>query len=104
MRFVHEVASDFTTPNDKVESLVEVMGQVGDPSSQSTLMTLLDHENLVVRRRVAVALGRVGGMGCLSRLEECVSERHTNRRFRELCERAIEQIKRRQRGSSAEAS
>ena len=104
MRFIHESASDFSTPNDKVASLVEVMGQVGHSSSQSVLLSLLNHDHVVVRRRVAVALGRLGSSSAVPQLEACANDRSNNRRFRELCEKAIAQIRGRHRGADAEAS
>jgi hypothetical protein len=97
MRVLLEVTKTPDTPSDKICNIIDIIGEIGDSSAQPTLLSLLQHEFLMVRRRAASALGRVGTQNALAPLQQCASASGSNRRFKDLCQRAIERIRKRHR-------
>lgn len=88
-----EMVTDSRSAGDQVAAITEVLGEIGDRSMQSLLITLLNHDFLLVRRRAAVALGRLGGPSSLGPLEELARSGNVNRRLKELCSSAIKSIR-----------
>ena len=87
---------DAQTSSERVCNVIDIIGEVGDASSsQSALINLLGHDFLMVRRRAASALGRVGNASAVPHLQRGANESEGNRRFRELCIRAVKRIQKR---------
>ncbi len=106
-RLLVELASEPRTPTDKVCNIIDIIGELGDNSVQSGLINFLNHEFLMVRRRAATALGRIGTPNAVPQLQRHAKESSGNRRFKELCLRAVERIQKRHgtgRDVRAEAS
>ena len=95
-----DAAKDPGSSSDVICNIVDTVGEIGDSSAQTVLVGLLKHDYLMVRRRAAVALGRIGSLSSVPQLRQCASEASSNRRFRELCQRAIKKIEKRHGGSS----
>lgn len=102
LRLLLEITKDPGTSSDKLCNIIDIVGEIGDSNAQPTLLSLLQHEFLMVRRRAASALGRVGTQGALSQLQHCATVASSNRRFKDLCLRAIERIRQRH-GVAADA-
>ena len=88
-----EMASDSRVSGEQVAAITEVLGEMGDRSTQPLLINLLNHDFLLVRRRAAVALGRLGGPASLGPLEELARSSNVNRRLKELCNSAVKSIR-----------
>ena len=101
IRVMLDVAKNPGSSSDVICNVVDTIGEIGDANAQNVLMGLLRHDYLMVRRRAAVALGRIGTPSAVSQLRQCASEAGSNRRFRELCQRAIKKIEKRHGGSSS---
>jgi len=95
MRLLLETAKDPSTPSDKICNIIDIVGEIGDASAQQTMLTLLQHEFLMVRRRAATALGRIGTQSALGQLQRYANSSSENKRLRDLCTRAIERIRKR---------
>ena len=91
--FLLELATDPRTSNDLLTLLVETIGEMGDVSAEPTLMGLLHHADMVVRRGAAVALGRIGGPGALEPLYEQVEVLGADARLRSTCLAAMREIR-----------
>ena len=101
IRVMLDVAKNPGSSSDVICNVVDTIGEIGDANAQNVLMGLLRHDYLMVRRRAAVALGRIGTPSAVSQLRQCAGESGANRRFRELCLRAIKKIEKRHGGSSS---
>ena len=88
-----ELARDARISGDQVASITEVIGEMGDLNSQPLLISLLNHDFLLVRRRAAAALGRLGNATALPALGMVMSGRNVNRRLKELCGTAMKAIR-----------
>ena len=88
-----ELAGDSQMPGAKVATITEVIGEMGDGNSQPLLINLLNHDFLLVRRRAAAALGRLGNATALPALEMVMKGQNVNRRLKDLCATAIKSIR-----------
>ena len=89
------VTRDSTVPSDKICNIVDVVGDIGDSTAQAALIGLLQNDFVMVRRRAAAALGKIGTQSSIAALQKGATSTGGNRRFKELCKRAIEQINKR---------
>ena len=94
-RLLIEIANDARTATDRVCNIIDIIGEISDSSAQSALLSFLNHDFLMVRRRAASALGRIGNPSAVPFLQNCANEEASNRRFRELCLRAVQRIQKR---------
>lgn len=95
IRLLLDIARDSTAPSDKICNIVDIIGEIGDSSAQQTLLSLLQHDFVMVRRRAATALGRIGTQSAIPALQQCMSTASSNKRFKDLCKRAIDKIRQR---------
>ncbi|MEZ4431088.1 MAG: HEAT repeat domain-containing protein [bacterium] len=93
MKTLQTLATDPTTPGELASAVVEVIGAIGDATCQPVLLGLLHHDYLVVRRRAAAALGRVGTVAAIPQIEAVAQAPNVNKRFKELCDRALDEIR-----------
>ncbi len=91
--FLVELATDPRTSTDLLTLLVETIGEMGDYTAEPTLMGLLHHADLVVRRGAAVALGRIGGPSAVDPLLEQIDAANADPRLRALCRAAVREIR-----------
>lgn len=95
MKTLMELATDPKTAGETAAAVVEVVGEIGDATSQPILLGLLHHDYLVVRRRAATALGKLGTTAAIPQLEAVMQGANVNKRFRDLCAASVNAIKRR---------
>ena len=74
IRVMLDVAKNPGSSSDVICNVVDTIGEIGDANAQNVLMGLLRHDYLMVRRRAAVALGRIGTPSAVSQLRQCAGE------------------------------
>ncbi len=96
VRIMLELAADPQTPPDMLSLLVEVIGEMGDEASEPVLLGLLNHDNVVVRRGSAIALGQLGTPNALESLREQSEDAlMPDSRLLSLCRAARQDIRKR---------
>lgn len=96
VRIMLELAADPQTPADLLSLLVEVIGEMGDENAEPVMLGLLNHQDVVVRRGAAVALGKLGTPLALETLvEQTEAGLVPDARLMGLCRAAIRDIRRR---------
>ena len=101
-----ELAVEPSTPNDILGQLIDGLADLGNASIESTLVSLLGHQFVTIRRQVCRALAKVGTGTALEHLETVAANRTENRKVRELAASSAEAIRRRhgiEKSASAEA-
>lgn len=101
-----EIASDPSTSNEILSLVIDGLADLGNASIESTLLGLLDHQFVTIRRQACMALGKIGTGMALDHLARLVSKRTENRKVRELATAAIKNISTRhgiEKNVSAEA-
>ncbi len=93
IKMLQSLATDPKTEGELASAVVEAIGEIGDATAQPVLLGLLHHDYLVVRRRAAAALGRLGSPAAIPQLEAVAQGQGVNKRLRELCEKALREIR-----------
>jgi len=98
VRIMLELATDPQTPSDLLSLLVEVVGEMADANAEPVMLGLLNHDDVVVRRGAAAALGQLGTPEALPSLQEQIEEPLVpDGRLTALCRSATVEIRRRHR-------
>jgi len=95
MKSLVDLATDPKVVSELTAAAVQVIGEIGDATAQPTLLGLLHHEDLVVRRRAAQALGALGTPAAIPLLEAVLKEDGVNQRFKDMCAGSIRAIRER---------
>lgn len=95
MRVLMDLVVDPKVSSELTGAAVQVIGEIGDSTAQPTLLGLLHHEYLVVRRRAAQALGALGTPAAIPQLEAVMQEANINKRFKDLCAASVRAIRER---------
>ncbi|MGB0648322.1 MAG: HEAT repeat domain-containing protein, partial [Bradymonadia bacterium] len=101
-----ELAVDPSTSNDILGQVIDGLADLGNASIESTLLSLLGHQFVTIRRQVCRALAKVGTGNALEHLEGVAANRTENRKVRELAVSSSDAIRRRhgiEKSASAEA-
>lgn len=95
VRVLLELAADPRTEAELLGLVVELIAELGDASAEPTLLGLLHHKDVVVRRGAAMALGRLGSGAALGPLQELVDAVLTDNRLRSHARGALREIRQR---------
>jgi hypothetical protein len=87
-----EIASDPSTSNEILSLVIDGLADLGNASIESTLLGLLDHQFVTIRRQACMALGKIGTGVAIDHLNRLISKRTENRKVRALATTASKKI------------
>jgi hypothetical protein len=95
VKVLSELASDPSTSNEILTLVIDGLADLGNAGIEPTLLGLLAHQFVTIRRQSCMALGKIGTGAAIDHLDRVVGKRTENRKVRELATAAIKKIRER---------
>ena len=93
LRLLADIASDPGTSNEALVCIIDLLSDIGNSSVEPTLLGLLDHQFVTIRRRTCRALSEIGSGSALPHLDRIAQKRTENRKVKELAIEAQKRIR-----------